>query len=206
MLELENARVIGMGNDRRVYQDPRDPRRCIKVPRYPDKGSRQNQREQRYFEGLVRRGVHDWSYVPAYHGSVATREGLGLVFDLILDDNGTTSRRLREVCHETPERVGEEALMDELANLYRYLDKRWLIPSDLNDRNIVVQFREHQSPRLWLIDGISNPDFIPLATGIAWLARRKIARRYRHFLKKLMKGGMLTADAHARLERRLWGD
>ena len=77
MLELENARVIGMGNDRRVYQDPNDPHRCIKVPRYPDKGSRQNEREQRYFEGLVRRGMRDWSYVPAYHGSVATAEGLG---------------------------------------------------------------------------------------------------------------------------------
>ena len=205
MLELENARVIGMGNDRRVYQDPNDPHRCIKVPRYPDKGSRQNEREQRYFEGLVRRGMRDWSYVPAYHGSVATAEGLGLVFDLILDSDGSTSRRLREVHLETPERLRAEVLVSELANLYRYLEKRWLIPSDLNDRNIVVQFSDDQSPRLWLIDGISNPDFIPLATSVPWLARRKVARRYRHFLKKLVKGGQLSPDDYQALEARLWG-
>ncbi|WP_024950932.1 YrbL family protein [Cobetia crustatorum] len=205
MLELENARVIGMGNDRRVYQDPQNPRRCIKVPRYPDKGSRQNQREQRYFEGLVRRGMRDWTHVPAYHGSVATHEGLGLVFDLILDGDGTTSRRLREVCKDSPASLSDSELIEELASLYHYLDKRWLIPSDLNDRNVVVQFISDQPPRLWLIDGISNPDFLPLATGVAWLARRKIARRYRHFLKKLLKGGQLTPADHQQLEARLWG-
>jgi len=189
---LSTASEIAHGNDRAVYRHPEHAGRCIKVPRFPEKGSRQNEREKAYFEVLRRRGLSDWRYVPEYFGTLATDHGEGLVFALITDADGRVSSTLRDyrqsgdsAWFETP------AFRAELQRLYRYLHDNWIVPSDINDRNLVCQRRADGSVRLWLIDGISNPDFMPLANVWPWFARQKIERRMKRFFAKLTRHGLL---------------
>lgn len=194
MLRLDPASEIARGNDRIVYAHPSEPGRCIKGPRHPEQGSHQNAREKRYFQMLIRRGVTDWRHVPEYFGPVVTDQGEGLVFALIQDAGGGTAPTLRQrhQRHDTGW-FATQAFVDELQNLYRYLRDNWIVPSDINDRNIVCQTRADGSTRLWLIDGVSNPDFLPLANVWPWFARQKVDRRMKRFYPKLEKAGLLTA-------------
>ncbi|WP_251977234.1 YrbL family protein [Salinicola avicenniae] len=203
MLSLTSASEIAHGNDRAIFRHPEYADRCIKVARFPERGSHQNEREKHYFEGLLRRGLDDWSYVPAYYGTLETDRGEGLVFSLIVDADGTVSRTLRQI-----QRAGDDdgwlqsqAFHDELHALYAYLRRHWVVPSDINDRNIVCQHLADGRRRLWLIDGVSNPDFMPLANVWPWFARQKIDRRMKRFFAKLTRAGLLPETQREALTR-----
>ncbi|WP_157956892.1 YrbL family protein [Salinicola aestuarinus] len=196
MLSLSSATELAHGNDRAVYRHPDHVDRCIKVARFPERGSEQNAREKAYFERLTSRGMSDWRYVPAYHGTLQTDRGEGLIFGLVCDAGGGLSQTVREWRNRGETSWLESvAFRDELARLYRYLRENWIVPSDINDRNIVCQRRADGSIRLWLIDGISNPDFLPLANVWPWFARQKIDRRMARFFGKLIGYGLLPATS-----------
>ena len=57
MYRLVSANEIAHGNDRAIFRHPERPGCCIKVPRFPERGSQQNEREKVYFENLLRRGM-----------------------------------------------------------------------------------------------------------------------------------------------------
>ncbi|WP_162617904.1 YrbL family protein [Salinicola halophilus] len=194
MLSLSSATELAHGNDRAVYRHPDHPDRCIKVARFPERGSEQNAREKAYFERLARRGMTDWQRVPAYYGTLETDRGEGLVFALIRDADGELSQTIRQWRDRGDTGWFETAAFRaELERLYRYLRAQWIVPSDINDRNIVCQRRGDDSLRLWLIDGVSNPDFLPLANVWPWFARKKIDRRMARFFAKLTGYGLLPA-------------
>ncbi|WP_106478279.1 YrbL family protein [Phytohalomonas tamaricis] len=203
MLSLQGATLVGAGNDRRVYQHPDFPNRCIKIARYPERGSEQNTREKRYFSQLKQRDLSSWRHVPEYFGTVETDQGEGLVFSLILDANETISKTLRHYRQSSEIVLNQEMLVDQLDALYRYLYDNWVVPSDLNDRNIVCQYQENGHFHLWLIDGVSNPALLPLATVWPWFARRTINRRMRRFYTKLERSGLLDGHQYNRLRRAL---
>lgn len=202
MLTLLPANELAHGNDRAIYRHPDQPDRCIKVPRFPERGSQQNEREKVYFDNLKRRGVDDWRYVPEYFGTVDTTVGEGLVFGLITDADGTPSATIRQHRDRGETQwLASQAFLDELTGLYRYLRRHWIIPSDINDRNVVCQRRADGSIHLWLIDGVSNPDFLPLANVWPWFARQKIDRRIRRFFIKLNRYGFIAPEQRERLVR-----
>ncbi|MCE3026575.1 YrbL family protein [Salinicola sp. DM10] len=193
MVSLSLTPELAHGNDRAVYRHPAEAGRCIKVPRFPDRGSQQNEREKSYFEGLKRRGVRDWRYVPEYFGTVTTDLGEGLVFGLVTDADGSLSLNIRQFQqHGDADWLTTQAFVDELERLYHYLRDNWIVPSDINDRNVVCQRRADGSIRLWLIDGVSNPDFMPLANIWPWFARQKVDRRIRRFYQRLHEYGFIA--------------
>ncbi|MGM8851040.1 YrbL family protein [Salinicola halophyticus] len=193
---------IAHGNDRAIYRHPDHPERCIKVARFPERGSHQNEREKGYFDILKQRGVDDWRYVPEYFGTLETDMGEGLVFDLITDADGEISATIRQYRQrEDMAWLESQAFRDELQRLYRYLRDNWIVPSDINDRNIVCQRRADGTRRLWLIDGVSNPDFMPLANVWPWFARQKIDRRMKRFFAKLARIGLLPESDREELAR-----
>ena len=202
MYRLVSASEIAHGNDRAIFRHPERPGCCIKVPRFSERGSQQNEREKVYFENLLRRGVADWHHVPAYYGTVATDRGEGLVFDLITDADGQVSSTIRQYRQRGETAWLEtQAFSDELQWLYLYLRDNWIVPSDINDRNIVCQRRADGTQRLWLIDGVSNPDFMPLANIWPWFARQKIDRRMKRFFTKLTASGLLPEAEREELLR-----
>lgn len=202
MYRLSLASEIAHGNDRAIYRHPERPECCIKVPRFPERGSQQNEREKTYFESLKSRGVDDWRYVPEYFGTVETDLGEGLVFALITDDDGEISSTIRQYRDRSEsEWLVSQMFLDELQALYRYLRRNWIVPSDINDRNVVCQRRADGSTRLWLIDGVSNPDFLPLANVWPWFARQKIDRRIRRFFIKLNRYGFIEPEQRDLLVR-----
>lgn len=192
MVSLSSNREIAHGNDRAIYRHPDHPGRCIKVPRFPERGSHQNEREKTYFDGLKRRGMDDWRYVPEYFGALETDKGEGLVFGLVSDADGRVSSTIRQY-RDRGETAwfDTQAFRDELQRLHHYLRDNWIVPSDINDRNIVCQRSADGGVHLWLIDGVSNPDFMPLANIWPWFARQKIDRRMKRFFQKLTNYGLL---------------
>ncbi|WP_110657296.1 YrbL family protein [Salinicola halimionae] len=202
MYRLASDNEIAHGNDRAIYRHPDHPERCIKVPRFPERGSHQNEREKIYFENLKRRGIDDWRHVPTYFGTVATDLGEGLIFDLITDADGQISSTIRQYRQRGEMAwLDTQAFRDELQQLYLYLRANWIVPSDINDRNIVCQHRADGTQRLWLIDGVSNPDFMPLANVWPWFARQKIDRRMTRFFAKLADYGLLPEAEREELVR-----
>jgi len=202
MYRLASNDEIAHGNDRAIYRHPECPEYCIKVPRFPERGSHQNEREKVYFENLKRRGVDDWRHVPTYFGTVATDRGEGLVYSLITDADGQVSSTIRRYRQRGETAWFEtQAFRDELQRLYLYLRDNWIVPSDINDRNIVCQRLADGTQRLWLIDGVSNPDFMPLANVWPWFARQKIDRRMKRFFAKLTVSGLLAESERGELMR-----
>ncbi|OHV12061.1 YrbL family protein [Kushneria phosphatilytica] len=194
MIRLGSAGVlIGEGNDRRVYRHPGEPERCVKVPRYPSRGSEQNEREKAYFARLTWR-LDNWHHVPRYYGTLMTDYGEGLVYTLITDHDGRVSRTIRYYRQTDPSLLMCERFRQQLLSLGQYLENYWIVPSDLNDRNIVCQLGE-EGLRLWLIDGVANPSLLPLATYWPWFARQRIRRRFNRFLAKLVDYELLTQSA-----------
>lgn len=202
MYRLSHLNEIAHGNDRAIYRHPDRPERCIKVPRFPERGSHQNEREQVYFDVLKARGLDDWRHVPEYFGAVETDHGPGLVFGLVTDADGQISSTIRQY-RDRGETAwfATRAFADELQGLYHYLRDNWIVPSDINDRNIVCQRLADGSRRLWLIDGVSNPDFMPLANVWPWFARQKVDRRMRRFFAKLSDYGLLPEPEREDLVR-----
>lgn len=202
MFSLSPADKLAQGNDRIVYRHPDHADRCIKVPRHPERGSHQNEREKHYFEWLIRRGMNDWRYVPEYFGTAPTDAGEGLVFGLVRDADGALASTIRQWRDRNETSwFTTSGFTEELERLYRYLRDNWIVPSDINDRNLVCQHSDDGGIRLWLVDGISNPDFLPLANVWPWFAKQKIDRRMARFFGKLTQAGLLSEPAREGLVR-----
>lgn len=99
-LHLPDELFLGQGVHKVVYIDPRDSRRCIKVPfALPDSDLR---KELRYRKAIKRRG-RTLEMLAAYYGTVETDKGTGFVFERVVDFDGSPSmglgEYLRRNCH-----------------------------------------------------------------------------------------------------------
>ncbi|MCM5703671.1 YrbL family protein [Larsenimonas salina] len=189
---LAHQEPIGQGNDRVVYQLECSTPRCLKLPRYPKRGSEQNLREKRYFSYLEARNVPYWHFIPKYYGSIYLGgRGEGLIFDLILD-KGAPAKTLKFYRESKPELLELYRFQDALLELCVFLYSNWIIPSDINDRNIVCVIEDQNCMRLFLIDGVSNPAFLPIANYSKWFAQRRIKKRLRKLLGKFSRAGLIT--------------
>ncbi|MCX2523163.1 YrbL family protein [Larsenimonas rhizosphaerae] len=190
---LSTAVPIGKGNDRVVYRLPACPERCIKLPRYPLRGSEQSRREKKYFERLEARGIPYWEYIPRYHGAmVVENHGEGLIYDLILDKEGGVARTIRHYRSNQFDVFQGDAFCRAFEALCVFLMNYWIVPSDINDRNIVCVFTDQEGCRLYLIDGVSNPALFPIANYSSWFARRRIRKRLIKLAGKFKNYGLIN--------------
>ena len=125
--------------------------------------------------------------LPRYHGEVETNLGPGSVFDLILDEEGSPSKNL-EYYISSSEKTEEhyEGLSTALLALKEYLLGQRIITMTLKPKNILCQKDRSGISRLFVIDNIGNSDFIPICNYSAYLARKKISRKWADFEKKML--------------------
>ncbi len=180
IIDLSNAELIGQGRDRNCYRHPYIKNQCIKVSRKPQK---QTRRERAYFAYLMKKGV-DTSKLAHYLGTIQTSRGEGATCELLLNDNDRVSSTLTDVMRsrELPYDT-VRALLDEL---YEYLIEQQICVRDLSPNNIMCQI-QNGTPRLVIVDGVSNPGVNPLNIRVPALARYFIRKSWKSLEKKFAK-------------------
>lgn len=198
MLKLKHSRPLFVGGTRYCFQHPEHSNRCIKVLR-PDRTGRARKLMRRdfkrflperflddqrkeisaYRELLSRPSEALWRHVPRYHGTEDTDMGVGIVTQLMRNDDGSWPLNLQNLLPGgmTPELEKGIAEFESAVGQLRILSR------DLLPHNIIA-VRERQGYRVMLVDGIGNAEFIPLSTWSRFFADRKTARKLRRFRQR----------------------
>lgn len=191
-LLLGGLTPFGTGGRRFCFVHPCDPAKCVKVLRQdvgrtvrlkkkqrllPAWFLRQydnNAHEKSVLEALERRiGLEMSRHLPRSYGMVATDMGPGLVLDLIRDADGHISRSIRELITSKVELAVVRPAFEEFSE---FLMQHLILTRQLLDHNLVAQARADGSWRLYLIDGLGDPAWLPLSHLISPLARARIRR------------------------------
>ncbi|MFT5718893.1 MAG: hypothetical protein ACJAWS_001228 [Oleiphilaceae bacterium] len=180
LIKIFKEHLIGKGYNRECYQHPENHKLCIKInlPRTPSSDS---DREKKYYQHLLKRNV-SWAMVPKYHGDIETNMGLGSVYDLILDDDGSASQTLE---HYLAAKNNFNAVLKPFLSLKEYLLQQRIIIMTLHPRNVLCQIKDGAITKLIICDDIGNSDFIPICNYSHYLARLKITRKWTKFEKLL---------------------
>lgn len=88
ILMLEN--LTGEGNARLCWLHPHDNRYCIKTEK-PNQPRPQNIIEWHYSQRLLRKSIDSPYITPAYE-KIQTNKGIGLVYEMIYDYDGSISK------------------------------------------------------------------------------------------------------------------
>jgi len=199
MITINKSDLVGKGSHREVYRHPEDENLCIKVVFDGTDESRQELREKSYYRHLEKRNV-PFDMVPQYHGDIMTNLGLGSVFDLVSDYDGTVSKTLE---YYIASNEITEDYYDSLKNSYNllkdYLLKNRIITKTMAPRNIVCQRSESGIVRLSVIDNIGNLDLIPFSSYINFVAKRKIIRRWERFEYNMLESNPNNKALHGML-------
>ncbi len=180
MINLDKADMFAKGHHRECYIHPENNNLCIKITVDKNLNARQTQREKKYYRYLEKRNI-SWDMIPRYYGDIMTNRGVGSVFDLISDHDGSVSKTLSY--YISSNKVTEEnysSIENLLCLLKGYLIEQRIITS-MGHRNIVCQRNKSEISRLFIVDNIGNPDFIPLCNHNNFLAKKKIYRRWKRF-------------------------
>lgn len=132
--------------------------------------------------------------IPRFYGEVETNLGIGSVFDLILDPDGTPSQTLGYYLSTDQQReLYIDSLSNSLHSLKEYLLRQRIITMTLKPKNILCQKRPSLRFRLFLVDNMGNSDFISICNYSRYFAEKKIRRKWKRledtFLTQMQKGG-----------------
>ena len=190
MIEL-NSEPVGQGRERTCYIHPEDPGKLIKVSTGAVR--KQSRREIECYRRLQRQGPVEYTHIPGFHGLVETNLGVGIVVDLICDDDGKISRSMREYLDDGMPIESFEPLLEELR---QYLhDNLIIFNHDIVSRNILYQKRGPQSGRLVLIDALGDVVFFKWPNRFRSHVEAKIKRRWDDFMQRLYR--RLNAEKQA---------
>lgn len=198
MLELSDDLIFAYGGRRVCFVYPGDQSRCVKVFGVngdPVKRRRQavwykklrplyyfddNKREWASFKCLMKHDAEIWHYFPRCYGLVPTTRGVGIVTDLIRDNDGEVSVTLADYASNHGR---TEALMDALNQFYDVIRRNVVITRDILDHNLVVQ-KTDDGLRIVMIDGFGSSEVLPISSWFAWVGKRKIERKIERFKQR----------------------
>ena len=184
MVKIDKSGLIGKGLHREVYRHPENNNLCIKVVVHGNHD--ESRREKKYYRHLERKNI-SWDMIPVFHGDIETNVGLGAVFDLIQDHDGSVSKTLGHYLSSNDEtKANASRLSDALALLKDYLLQQQVITMTLKPKNILCQRMKSGDFRLFVVDNIGNSDFIPICNYSSYLARKKILRKWKSFENRML--------------------
>ncbi|WP_345975127.1 YrbL family protein [Sulfurimonas sp. HSL3-7] len=150
-LRLNESLLLGKGNERLCYVHPDDPSKIIKVPYKQLNARDQNRLEELYAAYLERKGV-SFEHITRCYGSVDVEGKKGLVFDRVINSDGSVSRTFSDIIRQqviTPEQA--KVLLDDLQ---AYLVENNILFVDVSLDNIMCRHEEDGSYRLIIVDGL----------------------------------------------------
>jgi len=151
MITLNDSLLLGKGGERACYAHPNDLNKVIKIVFCKESHNEQNKLEQIYYNDLHKHNKN-LSHIVDCHGSVQTNLGEGLVFDRVLDYDGTPSKSFRfYLAQKLIDLNTQKELIDELKN---YLFKNSILFVDTSLTNIFAQKISQNNYKLIIIDGL----------------------------------------------------
>lgn len=179
-VKLTDDLLIGLGDHKKVYMDPRDGSRCIKILQSP--GDMDWKRELRYRRSRDRRRLSS-SLLTSYYGTVATTLGEGLLFERVTDYDGSPSRTIQDILSGdfgAPDCPG--FLRKVLSSFRDDLFRERIITSNMEAANFLVQRRTIDKFRVRIVDNIGSPVKIPLIFYLDALALDHVRRYWQRFI------------------------
>ena len=187
-----NKQPIGMGKERMCFVHPDDPRLAIKVQ--VGDNNQQIGREIRFYQRLEQRGI-DCQHIPAFHGTCQTNRGDGIIVDLIRDFDGQISHPLNWYLASGFPLEEFVPRLDEVRQ--SFIENLIIFNHDLTIGNMLVRKTSFSRFHLVAIDGLRDVVAIDWLDRIPFLARRKIKRRWQHFMDRLYRSREVTMQREA---------
>tara|TARA_B100002019_G_C21243625_1_gene587008 strand:- start:209 stop:769 length:561 start_codon:yes stop_codon:yes gene_type:complete len=183
MLDLTNSALIGKGGIRSCYRHPSNPDLCIKIfHTWNKKIKRRSDREIKYIN-FYKSPLKNFHLIPNYYGRTKTNFGDGYIFERIKDYDGNDSERLSDYIGKFNNK--DEARLLIIQMYYEFLNNKILV-SDLHSKNILVQMDDISSePKLILVDGFGNSDFIKICDFSNFFMKMKLKRKFNRLMKEL---------------------
>ena len=176
--------MISHGRVRACYFHPTDSKLCVKVAlkKKHEKLLKKDLDNNELFRKTIGR------YVPNYYELIETNKGLGLIADLIYDDNNHLSPRLKDWLAKRP---FAEDILEQFNDFFTLLLKNRLWFYDFNSQNFLIRTHDNKH-YLYFVDTKSlnrhnSWSTLKLEYIIPFLARRRMLRRIRRFYKSYKK-------------------
>lgn len=150
-IELNKNDIIASGRERDCYIHPFDDKKIIKVMKDSENISNQNRVDELYYKLLAKEKV-PFSNIANYYGLVDTNLGKGLVFERVLNYDGTPSKSFRYVM--TYKLISLEEQTHLICNLKKYLFKNQILFADSSLTNILYKKINENESKLVVIDGL----------------------------------------------------
>lgn len=186
MIILHPQTPFGKGAHRACFRHPEDAEKCIKIS-FPH-NEKKDQLEQSYYAQLTKRKI-SWAKLSRSYGKVTTDRGIGYVFDLIQDYDGSISKPLNYyLSKEGAKEVQAEHLCSALARLRNYLLNEAIILANLKPYNFLYKKTGPQEGEFVVIDnvGYHNTHF-HLCEHWDWFARLRIKKKWDRFIAALRR-------------------
>jgi len=211
MIFLKGQVPIGAGQDRVVFLDPSHQGRCVKITRINFKRdfkpvgfnetvywlSRAGQTKYfdfnyvdvRYAQSLAKRkSPYSFTHIPFCYGYVETDLGVGVAWDYITNDDGSSCKSLKDY-DDNPHILGEkekQLLWQGLESFFAWQIQQNIMLREMAYSNTLVREEKDGTFKLYHIDAIGCADLIPLAKYSELVARLRIRSKVRRFRKRMV--------------------
>lgn len=211
-IQLSENLFLGKGADRSVYCHPDFSDRCIKLANHPitddftpegfrdslflflRRGNRQlfdyNYVDVRYAANLEKRGNPElFNHIPRCYGEVDTNLGRGVVWEKIVNYDGSPSKSLKEI-EVMPEYLTDEGkvrLWNSLNEFFGWQVKHAIMLREQAWINSLVKQVDKDTIRIYHIDAIGCVDLFPLADYFQFVARLRARSKAASFKKRVRK-------------------
>jgi hypothetical protein len=199
MIKVRHTRPLFVGGTRYCFQHPEHRDRCIKVLRPDRTGAARKMLRRDFKRFLPARFLDDqrkeiraytelepkgsarlWRHVPRYYGTVDTDMGIGIVTQLMRNDDGSWPQNLEQLLPEGLTAPLQQGI-DEFVAAVRDLR---ILSRDLLPHNIIAVREARDRWRVMLVDGIGNSELLPLSSHLGFFADRKTARKIARFRQR----------------------
>ena len=198
-IDLSNAVLIGTGDHKKVFIDPADTHKCIKVLfRTSDEDL---ERELAYRKIREKRGLKS-KLLTTYFGTVETNLGAGYVFEHVVDFDGSTSRTLAQLLKNA---VADTRLVPVVTKVMCVFKAMWfeelISVSNVEPGNFMVQRYSETDFTVRIIDNIGSSAFIPLPYYFDCVAKFRTKKYWNRFLSELQSDypSVMTAELKEKL-------
>ena len=199
VIHLTEDLLIGKGAHKKVYTDPTDADRCIKIPHTAPDADLERELQYRRARAGRNRGS---KMLPAYYGTVRTNLGTGYVFERVQDFDGKTSRTISQILAEaSADRTRIPFAETVMQKFKTMLFEELIVTSNMEAVNFAVQRLSETEFTIRVTDNIGSPVFIPLAYYVDYFARRRVKRYWARFLNQMRKKypSVMTEDLKNKL-------
>lgn len=150
-LILNKKLFIANGGERNCYTHLNDYTKVIKVVHRKGYHNMQNELEYKYYQYLLKNNI-PMTHLVNCHGFIDTNQGLGLVYDKIVDYNKNISISFKEMVSKNmlTDEI-EQELIDELKN---YIFKYNILFIDVDLSNVFCCEIKKDKYKLYIIDGL----------------------------------------------------